>query len=255
MRAAVGHRDVYVWVLQPLRGDIVAPVVGRMGEFSLQFLVEGDVQEGVQRMLALGLGDVGYAQALILQVALVGDLDHLQPAPVGARVRTVDDILFHALAHAVLRQLGDALLLGADQRLHPVGHVVEQIVLGELELGDRRHRPQLREHGQTLGLNLVQPIVALIVAQHHMERPPAHPHHLGQHVALAGPVVGYANGPPQVSHTELGQHLRQRQELLFGGYVAGQPAAVFGPVLQVLVSRNAESAGLHGIVEYLLHLV
>ena len=37
--------------------------------------------------------------------------------------------------------------------------------------------------------------------------------------------------------------------------MTGQPAAVLGPVLQVLVRRDAESASLHGVIQDLLHLV
>ena len=87
-------------------------------------------------MLALGLGNVGDAQALVLQVALVGHLDDLHLLPVGAHVGPLDHVLLHAHAHAVLGQLGDALFLGANQRLHPVGHVIEQVVLRQLELRD-----------------------------------------------------------------------------------------------------------------------
>ena len=87
-----------------------------------------------------------------------------------------------------------------------------------------------------------------------MEGPTAHADHLGQHVALPGTVVGDADCPAQVAHAELGQHLRQGQELLPGGHVAGQPAAVLRAVSQVLVGGDAESASLHGIVKNLLHL-
>ena len=119
---------------------VVATPAGRVGEFGLQVLVQRDVKEGVQGILALGGGDVGDAQALVLQVPLVGHLDDLNLRPVGARVRALDDVALHADAHAVLGQLGDALFLGADQRLHPVGHIVKQVVLRQLELGDDRYR-------------------------------------------------------------------------------------------------------------------
>ena len=88
-----------------------------------------------------------------------------------------------------------------------------------------------------------------------MEGPTAHADHLGEHVALPGTVVGDADGPAEMTYAELGQHLRQRQELLPGGHVAGQPTPVLGTVLQVLVGGDAESASLHGIVKDLLHLV
>ena len=88
-----------------------------------------------------------------------------------------------------------------------------------------------------------------------MQRASAHAHHLGQHIPLGRAVVGYTDGPADVSHAELRENLRQGQELLAGGDVAGQPAPVLGPVFQVLVGGQTESAGLHRLVENLLHLV
>ena len=105
-----------------------------MGEFGFQVLIQRQVQEDIESIFALGCGDVGDAVALILEVSLVGYLDDLHLLPVGPLVRALLYVPQHANADAVFRQLGDALFLGADQRLHPVGHVVKQIVLRELEL-------------------------------------------------------------------------------------------------------------------------
>ena len=88
-----------------------------------------------------------------------------------------------------------------------------------------------------------------------MERPPAHAHHLGQHVALRRAVVGDADSPADVPDAELPKHLREGQELFLGGDVAGKPATVLGAVLQVLVSRESKGSSLHGFVENLFHLV
>ncbi|CAI8039402.1 hypothetical protein GBAR_LOCUS21912 [Geodia barretti] len=253
--SAVRNRDVDEGILQPFRRDVIAPVVGGMGEFGLEILVKGNVEESVQRVLALGLGDVGNAQAFILQVTLVGNLYDLQPRPVGAGVRAIKDILLHANADTVLGELGDALLLGTNQRLHPVGHVVKQVVLGEFELRYGGHRAELSQHRQALGLYLVQPVVALVVTEHDVERPAAHPHHFRQHFSLSSAVVGDADGPAEVADAKLGEYLGEGEEFLAGGHVAGEPATIFGAVLEVLVRGYAESSSRHGIVKNLLHLV
>ena len=148
------------------------------------------------------------AQAFILQVALMDYLNHLHLLPVGAGVGALDDVALHANADPVLGELGNALLLGANQGLHPGGHIVEQVVLRELELGNERHRQLLGNDGQSLGAHGLQPSVAVrVVAQGHVQRSPAHPHHLGQHISLPGLVVGDSDGPAEVAHAELGQHL------------------------------------------------
>ena len=141
------------------------------------------------------------------------------------------------------------------KRLHPVRHVVEKVVLRQLELGNGRDGAKLGQHGQSFGLHLIQPVVTLIVAEDDVEGAAAHPHHFGQHIPLPGAVVGDADGPAEMPHAELGQHLRQGQELFAGGDVAGQPASVLGAVFQVLVGGYTEGSGLHGVVENLLHLV
>ena len=57
VRPAVGNRDVNEGALQPSARNFVTPVVGGVGEFGLQVLVECDVQEGVQRLFSFGPGD------------------------------------------------------------------------------------------------------------------------------------------------------------------------------------------------------
>ena len=88
-----------------------------------------------------------------------------------------------------------------------------------------------------------------------MQRAAADAAHFGQHLALAGAVVGDADGPAEMADAELAQDFGQGVELLRGCHVAGQPAAIFRTVFQVLIGRQSEGPRLHGVVQDLPHLV
>ena len=49
--------------------------------------------------------------------------------------------------------------------LHPVGQVVEEIVLGQLELGYDGHRGLLGYHRESLCPDFLQPLVPFFVAK------------------------------------------------------------------------------------------
>ena len=142
--AAIGDGDVAVGVLETPGGlfNYVFTSQSRQGENCLQVLVQGQVQEGVDGVLAGHLGDFADGPALELNVALVFRFQHLDDAPGGAEVGGFLHVFLHGLAGLGDAKLGGSFLRGADEGLDPVGHVIVEVVLGELEFAVERRADQ-----------------------------------------------------------------------------------------------------------------
>ena len=67
MGAAVGDGDVAVGAQDVL---VERPGVDGVGEDGFKTFVQGEVQEGVDRVLALGGGNLGYGATVVLVVTL-----------------------------------------------------------------------------------------------------------------------------------------------------------------------------------------
>ena len=70
---------------------------------------------------------------------------------------------------------------GPYQRLYPIGHVIEQVVLRQRKLRHEVHRILLHHDGQAFGASLLSPGIAVLVIAHgHMQGTTAAHHHLGE---------------------------------------------------------------------------
>jgi len=166
-------------------------------------------------VLALLLAELRQGEALVGAVPLLNHLHHDHGVPVGAGVGELLDILLHGLTGRRVAELGRALFGTPDQWLNPVGHVVEHVVFGQSELRHRVHGVLLNDHGQPGFTGLLGPGKALLVVPHgDVQGPATAPHHFREEGLLLEGRGGDPDGPAEMTHAELREHVREGQELV-----------------------------------------
>jgi len=133
VRTAVGQARDHERMAHDLAHRRVLGIVQVLDqEQGAQFFAERDFAEGIERALALRARNLADITALVFALCRVKYL-HALPVTSPQAILVMIEIVLQAAPDCGIAQIREPLLHRARQRLVPFRHVVEQVVLDEIE--------------------------------------------------------------------------------------------------------------------------
>ena len=252
MRAGIAERDQHIRVGQVLRHPLDIDIELRQHEFDVEIVFQGQVEEGVEPVLAALPGDVADAAALIaLQLRLLrlvhGDAPPIAAEPAGAFQFVAEGVAERRVGiDLTLRLLG---LVGEHPAPALEGGEGERVAhidfAGQCQGRGLRHRAGVGAGAPACFRTSLGEVVALEQRQER-HRPPALGEQHRQQLFFL--VVHQPDGLGQRdldrALAALVQHIAIRLQLLAAGVAAGQRPSLMAEMLVQHGGRKTEGAGI-----------